>query len=322
MNPELSAWLCDTDPALRWQVERDLLHLPETVWKATQSRVAGEGFGARLLSLQDPDGQWDGGAFFPSDFDFSGPEAADDAGQPWTTTTWALNSLREWGVEAVALKDTAKLLELNCRWEYEQLPYWGGEVDCCINGYTLANGVWLGANVHGIAQWFVDHQMPEGGWNCEWVNGSKRASVVSTLNSLNGILAYQLAGFDVAGLMLARQRAEEYLLRRELLYRESTKSELFSSVNEFAYPFRSFYNALNVMDYFYRAWMFDDRSLDKRMQPAIDVIKNKQQPEGHWLQDRRNPGRVWFEVDVAPGEPSKWLTFYASRILSWWDNAS
>src|SRR5690606_40112695 len=64
----------------------------------------------------------------------------------------------------------------NSRWEYDDLPYWGGEVDCCINAFTLANGTWLGADVSSLPQWFVDHQMDEGGWNCEWVEGSTRRS--------------------------------------------------------------------------------------------------------------------------------------------------
>lgn len=84
------AWLLDSDPALRWQVERDLLREPPAVWEATRARVATEGFGARLLALQDPDGQWAGGAYFPSDAD---PRT--EVGQPWTATTWTLNALRE-----------------------------------------------------------------------------------------------------------------------------------------------------------------------------------------------------------------------------------
>ena len=87
-------WMLDTDPALRWQVERDLLDEPSAVWEATRARVATEGVGARLLAHQDADGQWAGGAYFPADFDFDGPEAADGAGQPWTATTWSLNTLR------------------------------------------------------------------------------------------------------------------------------------------------------------------------------------------------------------------------------------
>ena len=93
-----------------------------------------KGFGARLLALQDADGQWAGGAFFPADFDFQGPEAVPGV-QPWTATTWTLNSLREWGIDAEVLRErrTAELLAANSRWEYDDLPYWGGEVDCCIN---------------------------------------------------------------------------------------------------------------------------------------------------------------------------------------------
>ena len=73
----LLAWLLDSDPALRWQVERDIVGAPRDVWEATRALVATEGFGARLLALQDPDGQWAGGAFFPKGFDFHSPEAAD-----------------------------------------------------------------------------------------------------------------------------------------------------------------------------------------------------------------------------------------------------
>ena len=81
---DLLARLRDSDPALRWQVERDLLGEPAEVWEATRTRVTTEGFGARLLELQDPDGQWAGGAFFPAGFDFGRMETE---GQPWTATT-------------------------------------------------------------------------------------------------------------------------------------------------------------------------------------------------------------------------------------------
>ena len=113
------------------------------------------------------------GAYFPADFDFAGSEAAEGAGQPWTATTWVLNTLRDWGLDAAVLGDTAQRLAANSRWEYENLPYWGGEVDCCINAFTVANGAWLGADVSGIVAGFLEHRMTDGGWNCEWVEGSK-----------------------------------------------------------------------------------------------------------------------------------------------------
>ena len=112
MPDAVTAWLRDSDPALRWQVERDLAREPPEVWERTRSRIAVEGFGARLLALQDPSGQWAGGAFFPAGFDGTGP-------QPWMATTWSLTTLREWGRDPTVLRErrTAELLAENSRWE-------------------------------------------------------------------------------------------------------------------------------------------------------------------------------------------------------------
>jgi hypothetical protein len=322
IDAALLSWLLDADPALRWQVERDLADVPERVWRATRKRVATEGFGARLLALQDPDGQWANGAYFPGDFDFHGPEAADDAGQPWTATTWVLNTLRDWGVDAAALAGTADLLARNSRWEYDALPYWGGEVDCCINAFTLANGVWLGADVSALAQWFLDHRMEDGGWNCEWETGSSRSSFHSTLNALRGLLEYEAATGGSDALRDARHSGEEYLLQRRLLHTLSTGDLVAPWVTRFAYPFRWFYSALNAADYFRAAALHDESTPDRRLTEAMDVIRAARQPDGTWLQERRHPGRVYFEVDVPPGEPSKWLTLYGTRVLAWWDAAA
>src|SRR3954465_3337487 len=58
-------WLLDSDPAIRWQVLRDLTDSRADAIAAERSRVATEGWGARLLAARDPDGQWMGGACFP-----------------------------------------------------------------------------------------------------------------------------------------------------------------------------------------------------------------------------------------------------------------
>lgn len=319
LERRLLDWLLDSDPTLRWQVERDLAGSTQDVWSATRERIATEGFGAQLLAHQDADGQWAGGAYFPGDHDFQNPDPADGGGQPWTATTWTLNTLREWGLRADALDGTADLLAANSRWEYDDLPYWGGEVDCCINAFTLANGAWLGADVSGVAQWFVDHRLPDGGWNCEWVEGSTRSSFHSTLNSLKGILYFETLTGGSDELHAARRGAEEYLLERHLLRRLSTGEPVGGWATHFAYPFRWVFSAMNAVDYFRSATQLDGIPPDPRMGDAIDVIRDARQPDGTWLQERRHPGRAWFEIDVPVGEPSKWLTFYGSRALDWWD---
>ena len=314
-------WLLDSDPALRWQVERDIVGEPPEVWEATRATTATEGFGARLLALQDPDGQWAGGAFFPADFDFHGPEAAPGV-QPWTATTWTLNSLREWGIDAGILRErrTPELLAANSRWEYENLPYWTGEVDCCINAWTVANGVWLGVDITGIVDWFVEHQMADGGWNCEWVEGSTRSSFHSTLNSLKGLLAYDTATGGTEATHASRSSGAEYLLARGLFRRLSTGEPVGPWVDRFTYPCRWVYSVLNAADYFREASLLDGVPPDPRMAQAIEIIRSARQQDGTWLQASRHPGRVWFEVDAPAGEPSKWLTLSAIRVLAWWDS--
>ncbi|MEV6898208.1 squalene cyclase [Amycolatopsis sp. NPDC051372] len=309
---EVLPWLLDSDPALRWQVERDLAGSPPEVWEATRARVATEGFGARLLALQDPDGQWAGGAFFPAEF-----QGSPEDGQPWTATTWSLNALRDWGLDASVLNGAAELLARNSQWEYENLPYWDGEVDVCINSWTLSNGLWLGADVHGIAEWFIEHRLPDGGWNCLWVEGAERSSVHSTLNALKALLDYEKAGGSVADVRLG---GEEYLLSRNLYRRRSTGEPIAPWVRFFSYPFRWFYNILNAADYFRAAALFDGTAPDPRMAEAIEIIRAARQPDGTWLQARRHPGEVWFEIDAPGGEPSKWVTFHALRVLDWWDS--
>ena len=321
LDRALLEWLLDADPALRWQVERDLAGAPPEVWEATRARVATEGFGARLLALQDPDGQWAGGAYFPADLGVPGPQEMAEIGQPWTATTWTLTTLREWGLDARVLAGTADLLATNSRWEYDDLPYWGGEVDCCINAWTLANGTWLGADVAGIARWFVEHRLSDGGWNCEWVEGATRSSFHSTLNALKGLLHHEAVTGGSDELRAARRAGAEYLLERRLLRRLSTGELVGPWATRFVYPFRWAYTALNAVDHFRAAALHDGAHPDPRLADAVEVIRAARRPDGSWLQDGRHPGRVWFEVDVPAGEPSRWLTFHAVRVLQWWDEA-
>lgn len=309
-------WLLESDPALRWQVERDLAGAPAEVWQATRARVANEGFGAQLLALQDEDGQWAGGAYFPSDYTFDSEEAK-APGQPWTATTWTLSTLREWGVDGSVLAGTAEKLAANSRWEYDDLPYWGGEVDCCINAFTLANGAWLGADVAGLVDWFAEHRLDDGGWNCDWVEGSTRSSFHSTLNSLRGLLAYEEMTGSTDVLRDLRASGEEYLLERGLFRRLSSGETVGPWTTRFTYPFRWTYSVLRAADHFRAAGLLDGRAPDPRMAEAIELIRSARRPDGTWAQGERHEGRVWFDVDAPEGKPSKWLTFHAMRVLRW-----
>ncbi|ATG51794.1 squalene cyclase [Brachybacterium vulturis] len=314
---DVITWLLDTDPALRWQVERDLLDASPEQWQATRARISQEGYGAALLAHQDPaTGLWAGGAFFPAGF-LEDPASKELPGQPWTATTWSLTTLREWGMDAAPLiaRDTAAKLAEHARWEFDDsLPYWGGEVDVCINAMTLSNGLWLGADVEPLVDWFCEHRMDEGGWNCEWEHGSRRASFHSTLNALRALHEHErlTGGTDAA--REVQRAGEEYLLQRNLTRRLSTGEIVGPWVDHFLYPPRHIYTALRALDHFREA----DRR-DSRMQEAVQMVRDAQQTDGTWLQQHVLPGQVWFEIDVRVGEPSPWLTMQALRVLRWWN---
>ena len=261
------------------------------------------------------------GAFFPAGY---GSGDANEEGQPWTATTWALNDLREWGLDPAVLRErrTVELLDENARWEYDDMPYWGGEVDCCINAWTVANGVWLGADIAGIVGWFVEHRLADGGWNCEWVEGSGRSSFHSTLNSLKALLAYDAATGGTDATRAARRTGEEYLLKRGLFRRLSTGERVGPWIDHFGYPFRWVYNVLNAADYFRESSLHDGATPDPRMADAIEFIRAARQSDGTWLQAGRPAGPVWFEIDAPTGAPSRWLTLSGTRVLDWWDGAT
>jgi hypothetical protein len=156
-NGVVTEWLLDSehsDPSIRWQVMRDLLDAPRSEWEAERAKVETEGWGGRLLALEDEDGRWAGGAHFPADFDWRGPEAqrgADGrmATQPWTATSHSLSLLREFGLDPSSdrARRAVGLIGDNARWEEGGQPYWEGEVEPCINGTVVANGAYFGVDV-------------------------------------------------------------------------------------------------------------------------------------------------------------------------------
>jgi len=183
----------------------------------------------------------------------------------------------------------------------------------------VANGAWLGVDVAGLVAWLLEHRQSDGGWNCEWVAGSTVSSFHSTLNVLKGLVYYESVTGGNDAVRAARRDGEEYLLRRHLYKRLSSGEPVAPWVSRFAYPFRWYYSVLNAAEYFRAASLLEDRPPDPRMVEAIEQIRAARQPDGTWIQERRHPGRVWFEVDVDAGEPSKWLTHSATRVLKWWD---
>ncbi|MEN3308162.1 MAG: hypothetical protein V7603_4364 [Micromonosporaceae bacterium] len=315
-------WMLDADPSIRWQALRDLADAPADVVAAERARVATGGWGARLLSLQGEDGQWDGGACFPAQWfeSVGGGQPDEHQGQPWTSTLPTLQLLLDLGVEPrrERVRRAVELVRDHCRWENAGQPFFSGEVEPCINGRTVALGVYFDQDVDGVVARLLGEQLEDGGWNCWTEYGSVRSSFATTICVLEGLLAHERATGGSAESIAARRRGEEYLLERKLFRRKSTGEVVDPAWLQFSFPTRWHYDVLRALEYFRSTGDLPDQRVDE----AIQVLRSKQQPDGTWLLENTHPGKVHFMLEDGDGRPSRWNTLRALRVLSWYGQST
>ena len=200
-------WLLDSDPSIRWQVMQDLTDAPDEEVEAERAQVATEGWGVQLLTSPGADGYWGAGT--------SKPE--------WVTLRTLL-LLREMGLNPAseAARSAIARVRDNVTWKgvlpqdaaWHGKPLFAGEVEPCINGRVVAVGSYFGEDVQGIVDRLLSEQTSDGGWNCEQENGSTRGSFQTTICVLDGFLEYEQATGGSAAVKAARERGQEYLLKR------------------------------------------------------------------------------------------------------------
>ena len=307
-------WLLDSDPAIRWQVLRDLTDAAPDEVAAERSRVTTEGWGARLLAARDPDGQWLGGACFPGRGD---PPARGE--QPWTSTYPVLIDLHDFGLDPTTdvAREMVAQVAANCRWEYDGEAFFDGEVEPCINGRTIMLGCYFGMDMDALVARVLADQLDDGGWNCDAENGSTVSSFASTLCVLDGLLEYERVTGKTDTVRAARRAGEEYLLERSLFRRRSTGDVVDERWLQFSFPTRWHYDVLRALDYFRQAGVHDPRLIE-----AIEVVRAKQQDDGTWLLENTHPGAVHFPLEDGDGRPSHWNTLRAARVLAWWERST
>jgi hypothetical protein len=307
-KPEKSVirWLLDSDPAIRWQVMRDLTDAPADEVAAERARVATEGMGARLLALQAPDGRWGGAAW----------------NRGWDSTMHVLSLLREMGLDPASdeARRAVGLVRDRVTWrgcgprEVDDNPFFAGEVEPCINGQVAAPGAYFGQEVQGIVDRLLGEQLADGGWNCEAPNGSTRSSFNTTICVLEALLEHERAGGGGPAVTAARLRGQEYLLERRLFRRRSTGEVIDAAWTRFAFPAWWHYDVLRGLEYLRRAGV----APDERVAEAIDLVASKRGEDGRWPLETRYPGKMPVETDEGEGRPSRWNTLRALRVLGWY----
>jgi hypothetical protein len=295
------AWLLDADPAIRWQVMRDLTDTPVEIVAAERSRVASEGWGLRLLEQQRPDGNWGDGVATPL----------------WWSNLYTLLFLRDLGLDPASARARAAIdrVRSHVTWgpEFDDSPFFEGEVEPCINGRVVALGAYFGERSDRLVDRLLREQLADGGWNCEAERGSVRSSFHTTICVLEGLLAFEQA-FGVTPLVTdARHRAEEYLLERRLLRRLSTGEIIEPLWTQFAFPPLWHYDVLRALDYLRAAGVRPDA----RVEEAVAAVLARRRNDGRWLLDVRHRDTLHEELAGAIGAPNRWITLRARRVLDW-----
>ena len=309
---ELTRWLLDSDPSIRWQVLRDVSKASADEVDTERAKVATDGVGARLLAQQASDGRWGGAAW----------------NRGWDSTMHALTLLREMGLDPKcdAARRAVQRVGERVTWkgcgppEADDNPFFVGETEPCINGQVAAAGAYFGQDVRGIVDRLLAEQLTDGGWNCEAANGSTRSSFNTTICVLEALLEYERLVAGDAAVAAARSRGETYLLERRLFRRKSTGEAIDrdrkgnASWLRFAFPTWWHYDVLRALDYLRRA----DVAPDERVSEAIDLVISKRNADGAWALDTQYPGKMPISIDAGESRPSRWITLRALRVLDWY----
>jgi hypothetical protein len=300
-------WLLDSDPSIRWQVMRDLTHEPADLIAAERSKIAAEGWGARLLTLQAPDGRWGGRPW----------------SQDWTDTFHVLELLRRFGLDpgSEQARRAIGVVREHVTWRdpdfetpWADNRWFQGEVEPCINGNVVATGAYFGVDMTPLVDRLLGEQLPDGGWNCEVENGATVSSFGTTINVVEGLLEHERATGGSAEVRAARRRGDEYMLERRLFRRKTTGEVIDPTWLEFSFPTWYFYDVLRGLDY------LRDSGLEpeERVAEAIAVVEANRDPDGRWPLQNVHEGEAHFEMDDGEGKPSRWNTLRAMRVMDWY----
>jgi hypothetical protein len=299
---DVTDWLMEGDPAIRWQVMRDLLDEPPAQWQREQRRVAKEGWGRRLLGLRDPRGTWGGGLYTPK----------------WISTNYTLLLLRDMGLPRDNLAGSAGAGLLLGRMEPDAFRRRIATLDTCIVAMYLSLAVYFDVRdvrVESLLEQALADQMDDGGWNCaRRRHNVHHSSLHTTANVLDGLADYVQYRHDRSGrIAAAMARAREFMLAHRLFRSDKTGQVIHEAFTKFSFPPRWRYDVLRALDHFRRV----NALRDERLAEAIQMLRDRRGKDGRWKLENHHHGQEFFHLE-RQGQPSRWNTLRALRVLRWW----
>lgn len=300
-------WLLSGDPAIRWQTRRDLLDVDPATVTSEQQAVATEGWGARLLSLQDAAGTWADGMYTPK----------------WTSTTYSTLLLRQLGLppdNPQTARACSLLLDRGIS-DNGGIGY-GFSPETCVTGIVLSILSWFqyeDARLDAVVDYLLGEQMADGGWNCRLRRSeASHASMNTTILVLEGLLGYERhrarRSRRLAAVRSAQRRGREFLLAHHLYRSHTTGRIIRTEFTKLAFPPQWHFDFLRGLDYFRDS----QAPRDPRLADAIDLLRHKRDANGRWPLEHRHRADYWFQLETI-GLPSRWNTLRALRVLDWWE---
>ena len=113
--------------------------------------------------------------------------------------------------------------------------------------------------------------------------------------------------------MAARRRGEAYLLDRHLLRRASDNEIGQERWLRIGFPYSWEYDLLRALDHLRDA----EAEADERMTEAIDTLASKRDPDGRFPMETAYHDEMHIDLGEPVGQPSRWLTHRALRVLRW-----
>jgi hypothetical protein len=293
-------WLLEGDPAIRWQVMRDLLDAPAREWEAEQARTVEEGWIAELLHHQGDDGEWPKGR--------------------WTASTWTLLLLMACGVPERHPSARAPIERLLERFmppgEDVDPAFLLRRVDLCHLGFWLGLAAYFlpgDARLRPLAEAVLSTQYQDGGWNCQMRNYPNRrhSSFNTTFNVLENLrIAADRGAASEGAFKRAETRAIEFMLAHRLYRSDKTGEVITERFTHLSYPWHWHYTVLRALDYLQLTHAIRDERLDD----PIRLLLGQRRPNGRWPLQKRIPGTLLVEMEK-PGGESRWNTLRALRVL-------
>ena len=309
-------WLLEKDqPAVRYYALLNLLDrkVADPEVQNARSRIGRVGWAAEQLRQQGPKGFWE-------------PREPRNVSEwvdflyfpPFLSTNWRALVLSDLGLDSSdprIRKLADRIFEYKLRFSS---PFNFFHEETCITANTARMLTRFGyaedRRVRKLFDWLLEDQREDGGWNCS-------QGTPGTLDAWEALAAF--ASLPKASrspkMVEAIEKGAEFYLERNL-FREGKK---YAPWFRFHYPSHYFYDVLVGLDLLTQLGF----SSDRRLGPALDILREKRQKDGSWWMDRVHPDlapgmKIYSDMKkVRPlmiepaGAPSKWNTLKALTVL-------